>query len=74
MFDKIISILVKVQLDQTNQQLTFFLQRKFYDVYKEYAENMLIDCELPSKLDNIPVNFLEPIYGKYEADFKQVSW
>lgn len=62
---------IKISLDQTNQQLTFFLQRRLYDVYKEYAETMLIDCDLPKKLDNVPIDFLEPIYGTYEADFKQ---
>lgn len=62
---------MKFYMDQTNQQLTFFLQRRLYDVYKQYSQNMLIDCELPRKLDNVPVEFLQPIYGTYEADFKQ---
>lgn len=62
---------MKIYLDQTNQQLTFFLQRKLYDAFKEYSENMLIDCNLPKKLDNFPIVFLQPIYGTYEADFKQ---
>lgn len=62
---------IQIYMDQTNQQLTFFLQRKLYDVYKSYAENMLVDCELPRKLDNLPIDFLQPIYGTYEADFKQ---
>lgn len=62
---------IQIYLDQTNQQLTFFLQRKLYDVYKEYAETMLVDCNLPKKLDNLPIDFLQPIYGTYEADFKQ---
>lgn len=62
---------MKIYLDQTNQQLTFFLQRKLYDAFKEYSENLLIDCNLPKKLDNFPIVFLQPIYGTYEADFKQ---
>lgn len=62
---------MKIYLDQTNQQLTFFLQRKLYDAYKEYSEDMLTDCGLPRKLDSFPIDFLTPIYGTYEADFKQ---
>lgn len=62
---------IKIYMDQTNQQLTFFLQRKLYDAYREYSENMLTDCGLPKKLDNFPIEFLTPIYGTYEADFKQ---
>lgn len=62
---------IGITMDQTNQQLTFFLQRNLYNVYKNYSENMLGDCNLPRKLDNIPIDFLGPIYGEYEADFKQ---
>lgn len=62
---------IKIYMDQTNQQLTFYIQRKLYDIYKKYSEDMLIDCNLPKKLDNVPIDFLEPIYGTYEADFKQ---
>ena len=62
--------IINIYLDQTNQQLTYFLQRRLYDVYKDYSENVLIDCGLPKKLDNIPIQFLEPIYGSYDTDFK----
>lgn len=62
---------IKIYMDQTNQQLTFFLQRRLYDVYKMYSEDMLVDCDLPKKLDNVPIEFLQPIYGTYDADFKQ---
>lgn len=62
---------IGITMDQTNQQLTFFLQRNLYNVYKNYSENMLGECNLPRKLDNIPIEFLGPIYGEYEADFKQ---
>lgn len=62
---------MKIYLDQTNQQLTFFLQRKLYDAFVRYSENMLIDCNLPRKLDSMPIDFRKPIYGTYDADFKQ---
>lgn len=62
--------LINVYLDQTNQQLTYFLQRRLYDIYKKYSESVLTDCGLPKKLDNIPIQFLKPIYGSYDTDFK----
>lgn len=62
--------IISVYLDQTNQQLTFFLQRRLYDVYKNYSQNVLVDCGLPKQLDNIPIQFLKPIYGSYDNDFK----
>ena len=62
---------IKIQMDQTNHQLTFFIQRKLYDAYQKYSEEMLIDCDLPKKLDSIPVDFRKPIFGQYEADFRE---
>lgn len=62
--------LIKIYMDQTDLQLTYFLQRRLYDVYKNYSQNVLSDCNLPKKLDNIPINFEKPIYGNYNSDFK----
>lgn len=61
---------INIYLDQTNQQITYYLQRRLYDVYKEYSQNVLSDCNLPTKLDSIPIQFLKPIYGSYDTDFK----
>lgn len=62
----------KIQLfmDQSDLQLTFFLQAKFYQTYKQFTQNMMADCKLPVKLGNVPVNFETPIYGSYDTDFK----
>jgi len=62
---------INIYLDQTNQQLTFFLQRKLSEIYKNYSESLSSDCQLSKKLNNVPVEFMKPIYGEHDADFKQ---
>lgn len=61
---------IQIRMDQSDLQLTFFLQAKFYQTYKKFSQNMMSDCELPINLGNVPVTFEDPIYGNYEADFK----
>lgn len=62
---------IKIHLDKTNQQLTQFLQGKIFEVYKKFAETMMLACHLPRNLNNLPIAFLKPIYGSYDSDFKQ---
>ena len=57
-----------VELDQTDQMKTLFIQRKLYDAYQKYSEEMSTDCGSPKRLDSSPVNFHDPIYGKLEAE------
>jgi hypothetical protein len=61
---------IEIFMDQSDLQLTFFLQSKFYQIYKDFAQNMMRSCNLPIKLGNVPVNFETPIYGSYDTDFK----
>jgi len=62
---------INIHLDQTNLQLTYFLQRKLSQIYKNYSENLSSDCHLARKLNNVPVEFMKPIFGEHDADFKQ---
>lgn len=61
---------IQIFMDQSDLQLTFFLQSKFYQIYKNFTQHMMADCNLPIKLGNVPVNFETPIYGSYDTDFK----
>lgn len=61
---------IEIRMDQSDLQLTFFLQARFYQTYKRFTENMMADCQLPIKLGSIPVSFEQPIYGNFDADFK----
>lgn len=61
---------IQIYMDQSDLQLTFFLQSKFYQIYKNFTQHMMSECNLPIKLGNVPVNFETPIYGSYDTDFK----
>jgi ABC-type multidrug transport system permease subunit len=62
---------ISVTMDQTNHQVTLFLQKGLRDVFLNYSENMLTSCGLPRNLNSFPIKFLEPIYGDFNADYKQ---
>lgn len=61
---------IQIFMDHSDLQLTFFLQSKFYQIFKNFTQHMMADCNLPIKLGNVPVNFEQPIYGSYDTDFK----
>lgn len=62
---------IDVRMDQSDLQLTFFLQARFYQLYKQFSQNFMADCGLPLKLGTIPISFEPPIYGNFDNDFKQ---
>lgn len=45
---------IKVYLDKSNYQLTFFLEKKLFQTYQKFAEDLMTNCRLPMKLANIP--------------------
>lgn len=62
---------IDIRMDQSDLQLTFFLQARFYMLYKRFTEHLMSDCHLPLKLGTVPVTFEPPIYGNFDNDFKQ---
>jgi ABC-2 family transporter protein len=58
---------IQIYMDKSDQQLTFFLEKKLRQTYQEFAEKLMADCQYPIKLGNIPMNFDKPIYGSYEG-------
>jgi ABC-type Na+ efflux pump permease subunit len=61
---------IKIYMDQSDLQITFFLQRQIFNSYKRYSQNVLADCQLPLKLDNVPMDFSETLFGSIDADFR----
>lgn len=60
---------IKIYMDKSDQQLTFFLEKKLRQTYLEFAESMMSDCGLPVKLGNIPIDFATPIYGSFDGEY-----
>lgn len=60
---------IKIYMDKSDQQLTFFLEKKLRQTYLEFAEQMMADCKLPIKLGNVPIDFATPIYGSFDGEY-----
>lgn len=60
---------IQISMDRSDQLISFFLDRKIWETYKEYSEKLMIDCELPIKSGNVPINLMDPIYGSYNSEY-----
>lgn len=58
---------IKIYMDKSDQQLTFFLERKLRQTYKEFIEKLMNDCNYPAKAGNVPIDFMDPIYGSFDG-------
>jgi ABC-2 family transporter protein len=58
---------IQIFMDKSDQQLTFFLEKKIRQTYLEFSQNLMSDCEFPIKLGNIPIDFATPIYGSFDG-------
>lgn len=61
---------IQVFMDRTDQLITYFLDKKLLESYREFSEKLMIDCKMPMKLGNIPVIFKDPIYGSNDDSFQ----
>ncbi|XP_055688091.1 ABC transporter G family member 23 [Lutzomyia longipalpis] len=62
---------ISIYMDMTDQQISYFLERKLRSTYQKFSESLMTDCELPVALGNIPIHFYEPIFGYAEGEFKE---
>ncbi|XP_058467891.1 ABC transporter G family member 20 [Malaya genurostris] len=67
--DSFLSSEIKVYLDKSDQQVTFYLEKKILETYKQFAETLMSECNLPKQLANIPMSFEEPIYGTFNDEY-----
>lgn len=58
---------IQIYMDKSDQQLTFFLEKKLRQTYLEFAQGLMGDCEFPIKMGNIPIDFMNPIYGSFDG-------
>lgn len=64
---------IQIRLDMSNQQVAYFLERKLREIYGDFAQNLMMDCELPKSLGSIPVRFETPIYGAFDTPYKDYA-
>ncbi|KAG5680647.1 hypothetical protein PVAND_010141 [Polypedilum vanderplanki] len=66
---KITESLIGISLDQSDLQLTTFMQSKLYQAYERFNKKLMKSCEFSEKLLSIPMNF-ETFYASIDSDFK----
>ncbi|KAG4079241.1 hypothetical protein HA402_006964 [Bradysia odoriphaga] len=64
---------IQIRLDMSNQQVAYFLERKLREIYGDFAQNLMVDCELPKALGSIPIRFETPIYGAFDTPYKDYA-
>ncbi|XP_004530724.1 ABC transporter G family member 23 [Ceratitis capitata] len=62
---------MSVHIDMTDQQIGYFIERKLRDSFGSFVKGVLTDCNLPTGLGNIPIQFQEPVYGSFDIEFQQ---
>jgi hypothetical protein len=62
---------ISVYLDNSDQQITFFLERKLRELYQTFAQSVMEDCNYPKQLGTIPIQFMTPVYGHMDAEFQE---
>lgn len=46
---------IKIFLDQSDRQITFFLKQKLYETFEEFVENLMSDCGKSRKVGGSPI-------------------
>jgi hypothetical protein len=67
---KTIDPYIDIILDQSNMQLTLFLQSQLFKAYNKFNEKLLGNCSIRGNILSIPMNFSETFYGAVDDDFR----
>lgn len=60
---------VRVWLDMSNQQIGLMLNRDIQLSYRDFAQDLLRQCDYNPKVGDVPIDFQEPIYGDNNPTF-----
>ncbi|KAK0087540.1 hypothetical protein PV325_000790 [Microctonus aethiopoides] len=60
---------IRVWLDMSNQQIGLMLARNLQYSYRDFAKDLLAKCDENTKLADVPIQFLDPIYGSNDPSF-----
>ncbi|XP_034254598.1 ABC transporter G family member 20 isoform X1 [Thrips palmi] len=60
---------IRVWLDMSNQQIGLMLNRDLQFSYRDFAQDLLSQCNNNPKLADIPIQFKDPIYGSNNPSF-----
>ena len=47
------------------------MERKLRENFADFLKSILIDCDLPHSLADVPIQFQDPVYGSKDIEFQQ---
>lgn len=62
---------IEIFIDQTNHINSNYFKKKVYDAYKSFTTYLAEECGVSKKQGQSSINFLDPIYGQFNSDFKK---
>ncbi|CAG7829425.1 unnamed protein product [Allacma fusca] len=62
---------IRIQMDMSNQQIAFSLQRILLESFRSFSRKLLNDCDYDPVLGELPLHFDEPIYGHDHPSFME---
>lgn len=62
---------IRIQMDMSNQQIAFSLQRILLESFSKFSRKLLSDCDYDPVLGDLPLHFDEPIYGHDHPSFME---
>ncbi|TRY76558.1 hypothetical protein TCAL_02660 [Tigriopus californicus] len=62
---------IQVNLDMSNQQVAFQLQKALHEGYQSFFRQLLTDCEFPPEMGDLPLVFKDPVYGDLHPNFTE---
>ncbi|XP_011138866.1 ABC transporter G family member 23 isoform X1 [Harpegnathos saltator] len=62
---------IQVSLDMSDRQIGLFLQKKLFDYFFEFYEDVVKYCKISRKFASLPLQFKDPIYGPMDIDYRR---
>eukprot|EP00095_Tigriopus_kingsejongensis_P001800 maker-scaffold10_size831480-snap-gene-0.20 protein:Tk01800 transcript:maker-scaffold10_size831480-snap-gene-0.20-mRNA-1 annotation:"ABC transporter " len=62
---------IEVNLDMSNQQVAFQLQKSLHEGYQRFFKGILKDCEFAPEMGELPLVFKDPVYGNLHPNFTE---
>lgn len=69
--ETIIASQIGVTMDFSNQQISIILQRRLNEAFEDFTNDILKACAYEPTAGNIPVTFLDPVYGKKDSTYTE---
>ncbi|XP_057369451.1 ABC transporter G family member 23-like [Daphnia carinata] len=71
--ESIIGRRINVHMDTSNQQVAVYLHRWLVDAYDGFVKDFSKVCGQNPEAEKMPIMFLDPVYGREDAPFKEYT-